>query len=796
MKSMFGVGLAHTVRRGLLLLLVGWSVAGVAASIQRESGDLTKTTLKPSKRAAPREALPGRFRSIEVNAKVLDQAVFDVTLFPGETLRLERDRITQLPNGDQVWSGRIAGEPLSRATFAVRRGVVSGVIDRALDTGNELYEISPSGAGGYQIFQHNEAKGSAMGHMSLPAPIPLGRQAAPATLQPPPGGVHIIDLMVVYTPATRARYGRAGIEAKILQAVADANTAMANSQAAVQFSLVHMTEVAYVESGSMTATLTALQRTTDGLMDEVHALRDQYGADLVNLVSEDTSSCGLSYVMSVPSPGFAGNAFSVVYSGCLASLSMVHELGHQLGCQHDRGNSAGPAAYPYAYGWRQCSTNSTQFRTIMSYACGSAIRVNYFSNPNLLYAGQPLGVDAALDPVNAADNARAINLTAGVVAGFRAPADLSVPEAPTGLTAVATSYSSVTVSWTDAASNELCQGLERSADGASWTLVATLTSDITSFVDNSVAPATSYVYRIRASNSVGSSGYSNEAPVSVPAIPAVPAAPTGLLAALASGQVVLSWQDASSNETQFRLERSVNGGAFLLLATVPPNTTSFVDATAVGGSTCAYRVAAVNEVGSSPPSATSSVAVPAPLPASASGLTAVHGANGVTLRWADNASNESSYRVERSVNGGAFLLWIVLPANSVTYVDSAVSMGSNYRYRVVAANTAGYAPASNIASVTVPGTAPAAPSSLAGVAASRTEIRLSWIDNASTETGFAIERSTNGSTWTQIGTVGVNVRSYASGGLKANTTYYYRVRAFNSWGNSAYTSTVSVKTLR
>lgn len=796
MKSMFGVGIAHTVRRGLLLLLVGWSVAGAAASIQRESVDLTKTTLKPSKRSAPREALPGRFRAIEVNAKVLDQAVFDVTLFPGETVRLERDRTTQLPNGDQVWSGRISGEPLSRATFAVRQGVVSGVIDRALDTGNELYEISPSGGGGYQVFQHNEAKGSAMGHMSLPAPIPLGRQAAPATLEPPPGGVHIIDLMVVYTPASRVRYGKAGIEAKILQAVADANTAMVNSQAAVQFSLVHMTEVAYVESGSMTATLTALQRTTDGLMDEVHALRDQYGADLVNLVSEDTSSCGLSYVMSTPSPGFAGNAFSVVYSGCLASLSMVHELGHQLGCQHDRGNSAGPAAYPYAYGWRQCSTNTTPFRTIMSYACGSAIRVNYFSNPNLVYAGQPLGVDEATDPLNAADNARAINLTAGVVAGFRASANLSVPEAPTGLAATATSYSSVSLTWTDAASSELCQSLERSADGVAWAIIATLTSDVTAFVDNSVAPATTYAYRIRASNSAGSSDYSNEVVVAVPAVPAVPNSPTGLVAALVSGQVVLSWQDASSNETQFRLERSVNGGGFLLLATLPANSTSFVDSTAVGGTTCAYRVIAVNEVGSSPPSATSTVAVPAPPPAAASGLTAVHGSAGVTLGWADNASNESSYRVERSVNGGAFLLWIVLPANTVSYVDSAVSMGSSYRYRVVAANSAGYAPASNIASVTVPGAVPVAPTSLGGVAASRTEIRLSWIDNASTETGFAIERSTTGSTWTQIGTVGANVRSYASGGLKSNTTYYYRVRAFNSWGNSAYTSTVSVKTLR
>jgi|GEM_PF-4470116 len=71
--------------------------------------------------------------------------------------------------------------------------------------------------------------------------------------------------MVLYTPASRVRYGQAGMEAKILQSVAEANTAMQNSQIQAQFSLVHMGEVAYTESGSMSVTLTALQRTTDGV---------------------------------------------------------------------------------------------------------------------------------------------------------------------------------------------------------------------------------------------------------------------------------------------------------------------------------------------------------------------------------------------------------------------------------------------------------------------------------------------------------------------------------------------------
>jgi hypothetical protein len=91
---------------------------------------------------------------------------------------------------------------------------------------------------------------------------------------------------------------------------------------------------------------------------------------------------------------------------------------------------------------------------------------------------------------------------------------------------------------------------------------------------------------------------------------------------------------------------------------------------------------------------------------------------------------------------------------------------------------------------------PPSPSGLTASTVSSSQIHLAWVDNANNEDGFKIERSTNGSTWSEIGTVGRNVVSYSATGLSANKTYYFRVRAFNVLGNSGYSPTASAKTLK
>jgi hypothetical protein len=93
---------------------------------------------------------------------------------------------------------------------------------------------------------------------------------------------------------------------------------------------------------------------------------------------------------------------------------------------------------------------------------------------------------------------------------------------------------------------------------------------------------------------------------------------------------------------------------------------------------------------------------------------------------------------------------------------------------------------------------PAAPTNLTATAISKSQINLSWTDNSNNETGFRIERC-KGSTCTNfalIATVGANVTSYSNSKLTANTTYRYRIYAYNASGNSGYSDIVPVTTPR
>lgn len=168
----------------------------------------------------------------------------------------------------------------------------------------------------------------------------------------------------------------------------------------------------------------------------------------------------------------------------------------------------------------------------------------------------------------------------------------------------------------------------------------------------------------------------------------------------------------------------------------------------------------------------------------------------IDLAWADNSGDESGFKIEQSTDGVNFTQIATVGANITGYSRTGLSGTTTYFYRVRAFNAAGDSAYSNVAGATTQGAPLAAPTGLTATPVSKSRVNLKWTDNADNADGFKIERSTDGTSFTQIATVGSNVTTFASTGLQRNRRYYYRVRATDGFGDSAYSNIATARTLK
>lgn len=317
-----------------------------------------------------------------------------------------------------------------------------------------------------------------------------------------------------------------------------------------------------------------------------------------------------------------------------------------------------------------------------------------------------------------------------------------------------------------------------------------------------------------------------------------PEAPGNLLATTVSAnQVNLSWLDVAANESGYKIERSVGGGNFEEIALVGPNLSTYSATGLTALTSYSFRVRAYNGFGSSV-----SPAITVVPGATGTGLKAeYYGSQTLTdlrvtridpsldLDWGwgspdptvppDNFSARwtgqvqprysETYTFSTDTDEG-LRLWV----NGQLLIDRwgqigggvnsgtiPLTAGQKYDLRMefweggIVARAKLYWSSTNQAYEIVPQSQlyppensllPDAPLNLSVRTVSSSQIDLTWQDSANNETGFKIQRSTDGGTnFEEIATLPSNATSFTVSGLAASTVCIFRVFAYNLSGNSA-----------
>lgn len=391
-----------------------------------------------------------------------------ITAPSGEKLDFVYERHVEHPSGDWTWIGKLKNGTSSdeailtfgeRAAFGsiaqsggkaplkltVRDGVAWLVeTDRSMIAGINNPATRPTGPD--FLIPPKLASGS-IGSQPEPVASSIGTAAAEATAST------TVDVLLGYTSGFAAGLGgQSQAVTRLNNMVEAANQAYANSQVDARIRLVHAMQVNFADNtdnGDALEKLTGYKSGTgtipvDPAFTALRAARDQYGADLVSLVRKfntpENDGCGIAWLIGGGQSGIdSGDApfgYSVVSDGVDAGNdgknyfcrdeTLAHELGHNMGSQHDRvtateNGSLKYGVYPYSFGYKTAA-GAGNFYTVMAYGDSGQTSYRTFSNPRTTFCG-----GFACGQADIADNARSLGQTMPIVATFRASVVASAP---------------------------------------------------------------------------------------------------------------------------------------------------------------------------------------------------------------------------------------------------------------------------------------------------------------------------------------------------------------------------------
>lgn len=387
-----------------------------------------------------------------INAIVRGEMV--VTAPDGTPIRLRYDRHVEHADGNWTWIGSTSDGEQALVTFgdsaafgSIPQGGDSAPLRLTVRDGH-AWVVSTDRSTLADV--HSEATDPTAPDYFVPprssasyapaAGVPTAVAGQPAAA----GSGEVLDLLIGYTQGFASAMGGQSAARTRLQYLVDvANQAYVNSDVDLRVRLAHSMQVSYpdaTDNGDALEELTGFRAPSTptrpaSAFSALRAARDQYGADLVTVVRKfqtpENGGCGIAWLIGggmteiAPSDEYFG--YSVISDGqdtgsdgtyYCRDETLAHELGHNLGSQHDAGTAANePGRYSYSYGYK-AGPSTGDFFTIMAYGDSGQRAYRVFSNPRVDFCG-----GRACGTGNA-DVARSLAQTAPIVASFRTPVEI------------------------------------------------------------------------------------------------------------------------------------------------------------------------------------------------------------------------------------------------------------------------------------------------------------------------------------------------------------------------------------
>lgn len=371
--------------------------------------------------ALPDNALENTAYAIRLDPNFTDQTQLSLSLPNGQILNMERAASEKMPSGSVSWVGKSVQDPDLFAVLTKNGNTIAGDIETP---DGATYLITTVADGRHVIYQQNDQKLTQMSlndDALLPpnlAKVALDKASASDQLMPlsakntqNDSSTSIIKVLFVFTQEAVNKSGLRNLQAQVDTAIVAANNrTFPGSKVNMRIQQVGPNGKAVIygraEGNDISATLVHLANNA-----AIKTSRSNYGADLVQGVISHNDYCGEGYLNSYKNLASQWG-YSVISRSCIG-YSMLHELGHNMGLDHDKANAFSSNRNDINLGYRQCGAGG--FRTIMSYPCSGDAppRIKLFSNPDVNYNGQPAGSSSA-------NNASILeNYSRGPVSRFR-----------------------------------------------------------------------------------------------------------------------------------------------------------------------------------------------------------------------------------------------------------------------------------------------------------------------------------------------------------------------------------------